>query len=172
VNKSCHVTVTYAPASPGQAGQATLIAGGHAIPPVVAGLTLFGAATYIPALSAAPSGGGPAGSTTVTDTATLAGGHDPTGSIQFHLYGPSTTAACTGTPVDTQSVTVSGDGSYTTPAGATPSRVGSYWWTASYGGDAANNPAVTSCGAESVAITKASPSITTSPSRACRPATR
>jgi hypothetical protein len=56
--KTCTVTVAYtAPAVPGQAGIATLTAAGNK----------------------------PVG-TTVTDTATLSGGYQPTGTIEFQLY--------------------------------------------------------------------------------------
>jgi hypothetical protein len=49
-------------------------------------------------------------------------------------------------------VAVTGNGSYATPAGFTPTAAGTYWWTASYSGDTANNPAATACGDESVTI--------------------
>jgi uncharacterized protein YjbI with pentapeptide repeats len=55
--------------------------------------------------------------------------------------------------VDDETVTVSGNGSYTTPAGTTPAQAGTYWWTASYSGDANNSPAATNCGDESVVLT-------------------
>src|SRR5438552_83049 len=35
-------------------------------------------------------------------------------------------------------VSVSGDGDYETPAGAAPAAAGTYYWVASYGGDANN----------------------------------
>jgi hypothetical protein len=119
-----------------------------------------------PAIATSPavSGTGAVGGTTVTDTATLAGGSSPGGTIEFKLYGPSTAANCSGTPVDDETLTVSGNGDYTTPAGATPAQAGTYWWTASYSGDTSNGPALSGCGAESVTIAKASPAIATFPS--------
>ena len=113
-----------------------------------------------PHLTTCPGTGGAAGAT-VTDTATVSGGSAPTGTISFGLYGPNSTADCSRHPVDTEQVTVSSDGSYTTPTGATPPGR-TYWWTASYGGDAANKPAATSCGAEQVTIIPATPGIATS----------
>jgi hypothetical protein len=113
--------------------------------------------TVVAPLSATPSAGGPVGSTTVTDTATLAGYSSPTGTITFNLYGPSDTADCTGTAVDTEPVTVNGNGSYTTPTGYTPTAPGTYWWIASYGGDPSNPATSTACGDEQVVITQASP---------------
>ena len=51
--------------------------------------------------------------TKLTDTAVLSGGYNPTGTITFKLYGPGSGT----TPIDTESVTVTGDGTYTTPTG-------------------------------------------------------
>ena len=75
-------------------------------------------------------------SETLKDTATLSGGDDPTGTITFTLYSPS------GTLLDTETVTVSGDGTYTTPKGySLPSNAaaGTYQWDASYSGNSDNN---------------------------------
>ena len=56
----------------------------------------------------------------------LAGGDNPTGTITFTLYNPS------GTMVDTETVKVSGDESYTTPTGytlpTTGTVTGTYQW--------------------------------------------
>ena len=78
-------------------------------------------------------------SVTLMDTATLSGGDDPTGSITFTLYSPSDTL------LDTETVTVNGDGTYSTPKGYTlPSNAaaGTYQWDASYSGNAYNNAAI------------------------------
>ncbi len=99
---------------------------------------------------------------TVTDTATLAGGTNPTGSITFRLYGPND-ASC-GTLVFTSSaVTVNGNGSYTSTPAFTPTAVGTYRWVASYDGDANNASVVGACGAtgESVVVSQATPAIVT-----------
>ena len=65
---------------------------------------------------------------TLDDTAVLSGGYYPTGTITFTLY-PGTTA------LDTETATVNGDGSYTTPTGYTlPTAgtvTGTYQWDAS-----------------------------------------
>jgi hypothetical protein len=70
-------------------------------------------------------------------------GDNPTGTIEFRLYGFN--AACSGTPVDDVTVTVDGDGSYTTPNPYMPSfsgpDEGEFCWTATYSGDANNTPA-------------------------------
>ncbi len=100
---------------------------------------------------------------TLKDTATLSGGDDPTGTITFTLYNPNSTL------VDTETVTVSGDGSYTTPKGYTlPTRgtvTGTYQWDATYNGDPNNNTASDiNDSKEQVVIGKASPSISTTPS--------
>jgi Ca2+-binding RTX toxin-like protein len=76
----------------------------------------------------------------LTATATLAGGNAETGNITFTLYGP------TNTIVDTETATVTGNGTYATPHGFLPSVSGTYQWVASYGGDANNYGASTSEG--------------------------
>jgi hypothetical protein len=132
--QSCSVTVAYAPAAPGQADSAALTATSSK-PAATASLALKGAGGKAsPALATSASPGGTVGSTTVTDTAKLSGGFSPGGTIEFKLFGPSTTADCSATPVFDQTVGVSGDGGYTSPS-FTPSQPGTYWWTARYGGD-------------------------------------
>ena len=99
---------------------------------------------------------------TLKDTAVLSGGSAPTGKITFTLV-------YKGSTVDTETVTVSGNGSYTTPTGYTlPSSgtvTGTYQWNASYSGDG-NNNAVSESNAvsEQVTVNPASPAITTTPS--------
>ena len=101
-------------------------------------------------------------STVLTDTATLSGGNNPTGTITFTLYLGNTL-------VDTETVTVNGNGSYKTPNGytlpTTGNVTGTYQWDATYGGDANNNSASdVNDKNEQVTISTASPSITTTPS--------
>jgi Ca2+-binding RTX toxin-like protein len=57
--------------------------------------------------------------------------------ITFTLYGP------TGASVETETATVNGPGTYTTPGGWLPSARGTYQWVAVYSGDANNNGAST-----------------------------
>jgi large repetitive protein len=100
---------------------------------------------------------------TLTDTAVLAGGSSPAGSITFTLVGP-------GGITDTETVTVSGDGTYTTPTGFTLPNSGTvsgtYQWNASYSGDA-NNVAVSDINnpSEQVTVNTAQPTLSTTPSR-------
>jgi hypothetical protein len=152
-HRSCTVTVQYAPAGAGHVDTGTLTATGTGEERrVTAKLNLAGAvAKATPGLATVPGPGGPPG-TTVTDAASLTGGQAPTGTIEFRLYGPSPTASCTGTPVDDETVAVSGDGNYGTPAGATLSQPGTYWWTAAYNGDSSNNPVSSGCALEPVTI--------------------
>jgi hypothetical protein len=75
---------------------------------------------------------------TLKDTATLLGGYSPTGTITFTLYYDSGTTA-----VDTETVNVSGNGSYSTPKGYTlpntsVAYAGFYQWDATYSGDTNN----------------------------------
>ena len=76
----------------------------------------------------------------LTDTAVLAGGFNPTGTITFTLYDPSNVAVYTNVAM------VSGNGTYdtstgTNPGGYLPTTTGTYLWSATYNGDANNNPA-------------------------------
>jgi hypothetical protein len=105
-----------------------------------------------PTITTRPGGGGPPGTGT-NDTANLAGGSSPTGTIEFKLYGPSPTPDCTGTPIDDETFTVNGNGTYGIVNGLTLFQAGTYWWTAAYSGDTANNPVASGCGDEKVTVT-------------------
>ena len=101
-------------------------------------------------------------SVTLNDTAVLSGGYYETGTITFTLYQGSTL-------VDTETVPVSGNGSYTTPTGytlpTTGTVTGTYQWNSSFSGDTNNNSASENNAAgEQVIVSKASPSIVTTPS--------
>ena len=104
------------------------------------------------------------GAGTVHDTAVLAGGVSPTGTITFNLYGPSSTAVC-GASIFTATVPVSGNNSYTS-ANYTPTAAGTYYWTASYSGDTNNTAVSEACGGagESVIVSPATPTINTTAS--------
>src|SRR5262249_59767502 len=98
--------------------------------------------------------------TFLTDTATLSGGFNPTGSIVFTLTGP-------GGFMYTQTDTVSGNGTYTarTTLPTTGTVAGTYTWTARYGGDANNNGANDQGGiAEQTLVRPASPTLVTTAS--------
>jgi parallel beta-helix repeat protein len=112
--------------------------------PKIIGCSLVGVvceANATPTLTTTPSPTtvtlGPT-STTLTDTAVLSGGSNPTGTITFTLYYGSTL-------VDTETVTANGNGTYTTPTGytlpTTGTVTGTYQWDASYSGDT-NNGAI------------------------------
>ena len=97
--------------------------------------------------------------TKVGDTATFHNALNPTGTVAFTLYSNNT---CT------QSTGVSGAGSISNGAASfssqfTPSAAGTYYWQASYAGDANNNSFTTGCtdANEQLTVDKASPSITT-----------
>ena len=75
-----------------------------------------------------------------------------------------------GATVDTETVTVSGNGTYTTPTGytlpTTGTVTGTYQWDATYSGDGNNNAASDNSDAnEQVTVSPASPTITTTPAR-------
>ncbi len=97
-------------------------------------------------------------SVTLNDTASLSGGFDPTGTITFNLYAPSD-STCSGTPAFTQSVAVSGNGSYSTTGGFVANTVGTWRWTAGYSGDSNNNAVSSGCDDEQVTVTDIAPTI-------------
>jgi hypothetical protein len=80
----------------------------------------------------------------LSDSATLAGGYFPTGSITFTLTAPD------GTNVDTESVMVNGNTTYSTSKGPVPTVAGVYQWVASYSGDTNNKGADSAIEPESV----------------------
>ena len=97
----------------------------------------------------------------ITDTATLAGGIGPVGTIVFVVYGPDD-ANCSGSPAFSIPLTVAGNGDYTSDP-FTPSLPGTYRWVASYLGDGVNAPVSTACNDpdESVVVDSAAPTLTT-----------
>jgi len=84
----------------------------------------------------------------VRDTATLSGGSSPTGTVAFSLFSD---AACNN-QVFTSTSNLSGGTA--TSANFTPTSTGTYYWTATYSGDANNTAATSPCRApnESVVI--------------------
>ena len=98
----------------------------------------------------------------VHDTANLAGGSAPTGTITFSLYGPDD-ADCSGDAIFTSSVPVDGNGSYNSAEFAVH-QAGTYRWVVTYSGDPNNKQArPTECGidSETVVISPAQPTIST-----------
>lgn len=86
------------------------------------------------------------------DTFILSGGFAPTGTITFSLYAPSD-ATCSGNPAYTQTVTVSGNGSYSTSNTTFLATTEGTWrWQSSYSGDANNLGAASACGTEQFTI--------------------
>ncbi|MEJ7763528.1 MAG: hypothetical protein WKF80_12115, partial [Thermomicrobiales bacterium] len=99
------------------------------------------------------------GSGSISDTATLAGGVSPTGSIVFRLYGPND-ATCTGTAISSSTAMVSGNGNYSS-APFTPTAAGTYRWIANYSGDTNNNPTANACNEanENVVVSPRTPTL-------------
>jgi hypothetical protein len=94
----------------------------------------------------------------LNDSATLAGGFNPTGTITFSLYAPG--QACSGTASYTDVVTVTGNGTFSTatqgnnPGGFVPNVFGTWQWQAVYASGNGNNNSVSSgCGSEPVNVT-------------------
>ena len=98
---------------------------------------------------------------TFTDTATLAQASvtAPTGTVTFQAFDNS---HCTGPAVFTSVKPISGTS--VTSDGFTPHAVGTYYWVASYSGDANNSPVAGSCGdaGETLVVNQATPGVVTS----------
>jgi hypothetical protein len=103
----------------------------------------------------------------ITDTAHLTGGTNPTGTITFNLFGPADTT-CSSSAVFSTTAAVSGNGNYTSTS-FTPPGAGTYRWQVSYSGDS-NNSAVgpTTCGdpSETVVVQKVTPTLSSTASTA------
>jgi hypothetical protein len=89
----------------------------------------------------------------INDDATLSGAVNPTGTITFTLYG-SDDAMCTGAVIFISTVTVNGNGTYSS-ASFTPLAIGTYRWIANYSGDVNNVATANTCNAtnENVVVT-------------------
>ena len=119
-------------------------------------LNFFNAPKASPSINTAAGGTIIVGSgSKLTDTAVLSGGNSPTGSITFKLTAPG------GSVVDTETVSVSGDGTYSTPTGYVPTAPGTYVWSATYSGDSNNKSATDNGQNESEAVNSARPAINT-----------
>jgi uncharacterized repeat protein (TIGR01451 family) len=98
---------------------------------------------------------------TYNDKATLSGGvnYAGTGSITFKLY---SAAACGGSVLDNETVSsIAANGDYTTPDGFAIQNAGTYYWVASFSGDANNKSFTSACNDEPVVVAKNQPSILT-----------
>src|SRR5438128_806520 len=101
---------------------------------------------------------------TFKDEAKLSGlfGAHPTGTISWKLYSNKSCDASEGGLVASDGpVSVSGDGEYATPQGASPTQAGTYYWVAAYSGDSNNKEAKSGCAGTPVVIGQPSPAITT-----------
>lgn len=97
---------------------------------------------------------------TFFDTAELSGAYRPTGSITFTLY---STSKC-GSPIYSEVITVSGNGSYETAIGWVATAPGTYYWRASYSGDSNNDAVSSACNEEPIVVHSKDVTITTTPS--------
>jgi uncharacterized repeat protein (TIGR01451 family) len=88
---------------------------------------------------------------TLQDEAVLAGGFDPTGTITFSLYAPGVDPTV-GPAAHTDTVTISGAGTYHTSVGFASTAAGIWHWVADYSGDSNNRPASSSPLVEPVTV--------------------
>ncbi|HEX4519090.1 MAG TPA: hypothetical protein VH063_05865 [Gaiellaceae bacterium] len=108
-----------------------------------------------PVLSTTASAGVTLGGS-VSDTATLTGGNNPTGTVTFNLYGPND-SSCTTAPVFSATVAA---GASAPSGNFNPGSVGTYRWIASYSGDGNNNGVTAACGATNESVLVSAPKLT------------
>jgi hypothetical protein len=127
------------------AGDVTMSAGGNIVGacsvPSSGVAPLFLAETTLSRTVPLPNG---TVGTPMTDTKTLSGGLGsaaPTGTIIFTLFSD---ALCTTSVFTSSAVTVTGNGSFTSPS-FTPTVPGTFHWIATYSGDPNNAPTATAC---------------------------
>ncbi|OYV85111.1 MAG: hypothetical protein B7Z73_14210, partial [Planctomycetia bacterium 21-64-5] len=90
-----------------------------------------------------------AGSAELSDSVTVSGGDNPTGTVTFTLTQPDGTTVPVGT-----AVTINGDGTYNASTTVLATQVGTYTFHASYSGDSLNDGAVDDGQNESLNITQ------------------
>ena len=89
----------------------------------------------------------------VSVTGRVGSGFRPAGAVEVRFFAPDDPGC--GSPAETRSPTMDSSGSFATTF--TPTRVGTWRVTASYPGDAFNNPTSTWCGSTAFEVSKASP---------------
>jgi uncharacterized repeat protein (TIGR01451 family) len=112
--------------------------------------------------SACATSGGIVGSAMLSDSVTVSGGNNPTGTVSFTVTQPDGTTVAVGSPV-----TINGDGTYNAPTSILATELGTYTFHASYSGDSLNNSAVDNGQNESITTVKACPTIATCASATC-----
>jgi hypothetical protein len=125
------------------------------------GLAVAASALTTPKLVAVASGTVPVGGT-ITGTALLGDGANPTGTITFDIYGAGDTK-CASQPVFSSTVAVAPEA---VSAPYQPTAPGTYEITAAYSGDAANAAVTTACATpgSAVVVTQATPTLTSTAS--------
>jgi uncharacterized repeat protein (TIGR01451 family) len=156
---SAQVKIVATPATAGDAVNEASV-GSDTVDPTVADnfasstIEVLAAPRVKPSLNATVVGAGRVNEV-IGAQATLASSAVLTGSVTFRLFGPDD-ATCANA-VASSVATVAGGGDYPS-AQFLPTAAGVYRWTASYGGDSANEPAATGCG-DAAIVVKAVPEL-------------
>ena len=145
----------FTPTAPGNYWWYASYSGDSGDPPATSTCGAQMAETVVPApttltLSAPSSTGAVGKAIAPAVSAALSGGQDEGGTVTFTVFGPQSSppTSCTSGGTDAGTATVNGNGTYSPANAFVPGAAGDYWWYASYGGDAHNLPAASSCGAQ------------------------
>jgi hypothetical protein len=117
------------------------------------------AAAATPTLSLTPPPPTVTPGTPIELSASLSGGVGETGTVTFGVFGPQSSppASCDFGAAAVGLAMTTGDGVYEPVSDFTPTVAGDYWWYASYGGDLADSPTASACGASMAETVVASP---------------
>jgi len=168
-------SVTSSPFIPGAPGTYRWVAsyGGDAnVPPVGGTCADANESTTVSAAQPTLTTATPAtvtSGTSSSDTATLAGGVGPTGTLRFQLYGPNDPTCSS--PIFGATASVNGNGAYASGPFSLVAP-GVYAWAVTYSGDSNNLPATSPCQSETVTVapvTSTTPTATTTTTPAAPP---
>ena len=111
-----------------------------------------------PVLSTTPQPASAAVGASIADQASVTGFYSPSGTVTFRLYGNAT---ATGPPVFTDTKTLASG--IAVSSGYATTTAGTYYWVATYNGDTNDFAASSGPADEPVTVSKASPSVSTTP---------
>src|SRR5207247_2251685 len=114
-----------------------------------------------PLISTTDNGDGGVVGESISDSATVSGGYNPTGTVTFRLYSSGTVQDNTTLLFTDANEALSGGTASSTSY--TTTTVSTFYWVATYNGNATDNSVSSGATDEAVTTIKASPKISTTP---------